>query len=285
MVWIAESPPYDADDKKLLKYLRLRMSEENARKTLHVMSLYKYLGEQTIKSPKDIETSAYYDEERTRPVFTPKVAKSLFSLMKKSGGAGDEALVLDRIIRGMITFIQKYLPLPVTTAVNKAYSFITVLKRLQQMPGVGPFVDIGKEAVLQGTKSLVVAADTVAAEVGGPVGEAAVALPAAIAVALVAIAHLLEDELGEALLVVFLAIPFIGPVLYKAAGSLGKFGRKIYEHKDAVVGTTRSFLGDDIGDKVEYLIPNMDAQKEGAKRFSTRRRRITKWRRTRSVRR
>jgi hypothetical protein len=295
MVWIAERPLNSADDKKLFRYLKVRMGERNANKIVKVLSLYKYIQSQPIRSQKDIETIAYYDEKKTRPVFNRKTAKSIFSLMKQSGGAGDEALVLDRAIRGMIAFIQGFLPGPITTAADKAYYYMTILKRVQEMPGFGEFVDIAKEAVLQTTKTLIVGANDVATDVGGPAGAVAVALPAAIAVAFVAITHLLEDELGEAFLVVFLAIPFIGPTLYKAAGSLGKFGRKIFEHKDTIVGTTSMFLGDSVAERVEDFIPNMDARNEqppapvpattGAKRFSTRRRRVHKWRRTRSAKR
>ena len=295
MVWIAERPPYDADDKRLLKYLRIRMGEQDARKIVKVMSLYKHLESHPIKSAKDIQTLAYYDSGKTRPVFNQKTAKSLFSMMNQSGGAGDEALVLDRVIRGMITFIQGYLPRPITVAADNAYYYATILKRIEQMPGIGPFVDIAKEAVVQVTKTAVVGANDIATDIGGPAGAVAVALPAAIAVGFIVITHLLEDELGEAMLAVFLAIPFVGPTLYKAAGSVGKFGRKVFEHKDTIVGTTRTFLGDGIGDKVSYFIPNLDARKEGAepvaqpvpggKRFSTRRRKLHKWRRTRSARR
>jgi hypothetical protein len=299
MVWIAERPLNNADDKKLFKYLKVRMGERNANKIVKVLSLYKYIESRPIRSQKDVETIAYYDAKMTRPVFNRKTAKSVFSLMKQSGGAGDEALVLDRAIRGIIGYIQGFLPGPLISAAGNAYYYMTILKRIEEMPGIGSFVDIAKEAVLQTTKTLVVGANDIATDVGGPAGAVAVALPAAIAVAFVAITHLLEDELGEALLVVFLAIPFIGPTLYKAAGSLGKFGRKIFEHKDTIVGTTSMFLGDSMGERVEDLIPNMDARKEatpdppatapvtttGAKRFSTRRRRVHKWRRTRSAKR
>jgi hypothetical protein len=299
MVWIAERPLNNTDDKKLFRYLKVRMGERNANKIVKVLSLYKYIQSQPIRSQKDIETIAYYDAKKTRPVFNRRTAKSVFSLMKQSGGAGDEALVLDRAIRGMITYIQGFLPSPITTAADNAYYYMTILKRVQEMPGLGEFVDIAKEAVLQTTKTLIVGANDVATDIGGPAGAVAVALPAAIAVAFVAITHLLEDELGEAFLVVFLAIPFIGPTLYKAAGSLGKFGRKIFEHKDTIVGTTSMFLGDGVAETVEDFIPNMDARKEpapvsppveapvttGAKRFSTRRRKVHKWRRTRSAKR
>jgi hypothetical protein len=284
MVWVAERPSYDADDKKLLKYLSTRMGEPNAEKIVKVMSLYKYIESHPIKSAKDIQTSVYYDVAKTRHVFDQKTAKSLFSTMKQSGGAGDDALVLDRIIRGMITFIQQYLPTPITIAADNAYYYATILKRIEQMPEIGPFVDIAKEAFVQVTKTAVVGANDIATDVAGPAGSVAVAIPAAIAVSFVTITHLLEDELGEAMLVTFLAVPFIGPTLYKAAGSLGRFGRKVFEHKDTIVGTTRTFLGDGIGDKVSYYIPNLDSRK-GGKRFSTRRRKVHKWRRTRSVRR
>ena len=293
MVWIAAKPPLDVDDKKLLKFLRVRVGAESAKKTVLLFSLYKYLESNSIRTPKEIEESAYYDEAKTRPVFSPKIARSISSVMKHSGGAvggaGDDAIVLDRIIRGMIGYIQSWLPSPISGTMNNAYSFITILKRFEQMPGVGEFVDIGKEAVVQGTTTAVVGANDIAADVGGPAGAAVVAIPSAIATFGVVITHILDDELGEAMLVSFLAIPFIGPTLYKAAGSLGKFGRKMFEHKSTIVGTTRTFLGDGIADKVDYFIPKMEAEASpvpvtGGKRFSTRRRKISKWKRTRSVR-
>jgi hypothetical protein len=214
--------------------------------------------------------------------------------MKQSGGAGDEALVLDRIIRSMIRYVSGYLPYPLLNLGENVYPYMTILKRAEQIPGIGPYIDIGKEAFVQGTQTAIIGTQDAAKTVGGPAGAAVVAIPAAIGTMFIVATHVLEDELGEAFLVSFLAIPIIGPVLYKAAGSLGKFGRKLFEHKEAVVGTTRTFLGDDIGTKVEYYIPNMDARKEeesvqpttvGAKRFSTRRRKTHKWRRARSVRR
>jgi hypothetical protein len=297
MVWIAENPPYDADDKKLLKFLNDRVGVESAKKTVLLFSLFKYLKSHSIRNPKDIETSAYYDRAKTHPVFTPKLARSISNVMKQSGGAGDDAIILDRIIRGMIRYIQTWMPSPISGAINTVYSQATILKHFEQMPGIGEFIDIGKEALVQGTTTVVVGANDIATDIGGPAGAVAVAIPSAIATFAVVITHVLDDELGEALLVSFLAVPFIGPTLYKAAGSLGKVGRKMFEHKGIIVGTTRSFLGDGMANNVDYLIPKMDAENKpaaeeenpkpvtGAKRFSTRRRKVYKWKRTRSARR
>jgi len=280
MVWIADSPKYDADDKRLIKYLSDRVNDRDAHKIVRVLSLYKYIRSHPVQSAKELETLAYYDVEKTRPVFSAKLSKKLFSIMKQSGGAGDEAIILDRALRTMIRYVYGYLPYPIQTAGDNVYYYGTILKRGEELPGIGPFIDIGKEAFVQATKTFVVGANDIATDVAGPAGSVAVAIPAAIATMFVAVTHLLEDELGEAVLVSFLAVPFVGPTLYKAAGSLGKFGRKLFEHKDSIVGITRTVLGDGIGDNVEYAIPNM-----GGKRFSTRRRRIHKWRRTRSVKR
>jgi hypothetical protein len=282
MVWISESPKYDTDDKKLLTYLRLRMDPSDAEKIVRFLSLYKYINTHPVRSAKELETIAYYDTNKSRPVFNSSIATKLFKRMKQSGGvAGDEALLLDKAIRGMIGYISEYLPYPIQTFGSTAYYYATFLKRAEEMPVFGPYIDIGKEAAVQGTKTFIVGANDIATDIGGPAGAVAVALPAAIATLFVIVTHLLEDELGEAFLVSFLAVPFVGPTLYKAAGSLGKFGQKMFEHKDTIVGTTRTFLGDGIGDQVEYLIPNMN----GSKRFSTRRHKKHKWRRMRSVKR
>lgn len=271
MVWISENPKYDTDDRKLLKYLYLRMNETTAKNVVHMLSLYKYIRSHPVQSAKELETLAYYDTKQTKPVFHPKIAKKLFTLMKQSGGAGDEAVILDRAIRSMIGYVYGYLPIPIQSIGSNAYYYMTILKRAEEMPGFGPYIDIGKEAFVQATKTFVVGANDIATDIGGPAGSVAVAVPAAIATIFVVATHLLEDELGEALLVSFLAVPFVGPTLYKAAGSLGKFGRKLSEHKDSIVGI--------FGDRVGEWIPDMT----GAKRFSTRRHKTHKWKRTRSA--
>jgi hypothetical protein len=171
-------------------------------------------------------------------------------MMKQSGGAGDEAHIYDIAIRNMISYIQTIIPTTVSDTASSIYSNITVLKILSQDSTFGYFINIGKEIFSESLKTGVVTADIAAAEIGGIVGEAAVSIPSAIAIFFVVITHVLDDELGEAFVSSLLAIPFIGPVMYKAAGSLGRVANKVI----------------------------------GAKRFSTRRRKVHKWRRTRSVR-
>ena len=90
---------------------------------------------------------------------------------------------------------------------------------------------------------------------------------------MVVITHVLEDQLGEALLASFLILPFVGPVLYKAAISVGKVARKVSKRKQDIVKTSRMFLGDSVASKVDSVIPTT-----GGKRLSTLRHRYGKWR-------
>jgi hypothetical protein len=130
----------------------------------------------------------------------------------------------------------------------------------------------------------------------------AVALPTTI---LVVASHIMDDEMGEAFVAAFLAIPIAGPLLYTASQSVGKVAERVTtRHKD-IVGSTRTFMGDEwaksVDDYIGYLEPTKkeSAQmntngfdygtsdknstrrtKEGAKRFSTRRRKPSKWKRS-----
>ena len=272
---------FDSEDKKLLSYLEKRLDKQCAIRAVSILSINKYIRKHNLnaKQIQDIHIDS-------KPIFSHKQA---VILAKKRGGAmaGDEAIILDKGIRSMITFVQGFVPYPISNTINTAYSYATVLKNVEQIPGVGPFIDIGKEAFIESTKTVVVAANDIAADIGGPVGSTAVAIPAAIATFFIVSTHVLNDELGDAVLVSFLAVPFIGPTLYKAAGSLGKFGRKIAERRDGLVGTTRMLAGEGIADTLDSVIPTLEEPKKeiGGKRFSTRRHKVRKCRRTRSARR
>jgi hypothetical protein len=258
MVWVQENPKYDENDKKLLKYLRRSLGEVESKRIVNVFSLYKYLKNHDIKSAKDIETSAYYDEKKMRPVFSPSQAKKVFSMMKQSGGATlhtispDEAHIYDLAIRDMIEFLQSFIPTSISSTANSLYSDATFLKSLENNPTLGYYIGVGKQIFVEATKTTVSTTTQIANTFAVPTAGVSevIAIPNAIAIFFVVITHVLDDELGEAFVSSLLAIPFIGPVMYKAAGSLGRVANKVI----------------------------------GAKRFSTRRRKVHKWRRTRSVR-
>lgn len=308
-MWSYSSPPFDEKDKKLLKYLEKRTNKKTALNTLRMLTLYKFLISHTFNSPKEIEESAYHGKI---PIFNSKQAKAVFDLLKKSGGSlggmrgGGTAstILIDKAIRSIIVYIQSWLPNMITGPINGAYSYITVIKNLKESPTYGPMVDIGKEAFTHFGKSAVVGVDVIAADIAGPVGAAGAEVFALPTMLLVVASHLMDDEMGEAFVAAFLAIPIAGPLLYSASQSVGKIAERITtRHKD-IVKSTKTFMGDEWADSVDGYIGYLEpAKTESArtnsngfqydvsenpkpvgarrpKRFSTRRRKASKWKRS-----
>jgi hypothetical protein len=61
----------------------------------------------------------------------------------------------------------------------------------------------------------------------------------------------LEDNLGEAVIVSFLAIPFIGPILYKASQSFGKVAHTLSKRRENL----KNILGETL---VDEWVPAVD---------------------------
>lgn len=295
MVWLYSSPPLEEKDKKLLKYLEKKTNKKTALNTVRMLTLYKFLVSHNFKSPKEIEESALYS--KNKPVFTSSEAKAVFDLMKKRGGNATTAstFIIDKAIRSIIVYIQSWLPNMITSPINGAYEYILFIKALKQSPTYGPMVDIGKEAFTHFAKSTVIGTDVIAADIAGPVGAVAaevVALPTTI---LVVASHIMDDEMGEAFVASFLAIPIAGPLLYTASQSVGKVAERVTNRHKDIVGSTRMFMGDEWADSVDgyigYLKPTKEEEKEenpkpvgarrtrSVKRFSTKRRKTLKWKR------
>lgn len=279
MEWVySKTPP----NKRLLTYLEKKVGEkELARKTERLLNLYTFLTSRQWKSANEIRHSVFLDSAEKKPVFSERTAKAVFRLLQQSGGS-PEAQLFDKGIRSVLSYAGSWLPDPVSNFTQNVYPYVTVLKTLQDNPFFGPYVDIGKEIAVQGSKTGIIAADTIGAEVGGPIGTAAVAIPAALAGLFVVLTHILEDELGEAMLAAFLILPFVGPVLYKAAGSLGKVAKKVSDRRDDIA------MFPIVGQTVSDYIPVLDEEGEtakpsgetGGKRFSTRKHKKYKWRKT-----
>lgn len=304
MVWLYSSPPFDEKDKKLLKYLEKKTNKKTALNTVRILSLHKFLVSHKFNSPKDVEESALYS--KNKPIFTPKQAKAIFDLLKKSGGAhggsSESALILDKGVRILITYIQSWLPDMITGPINGAYEYITIIKRLKESPEYGPLVEIGMDTASNTIKTTMVTVDDASTAIGGPFG-LIVELGTGVAGLLVVAGHIMADELGEATLAAFLAIPGIGPPLYDMAQSTGRVLHKAAVRRKEIVDSTRGFLGNGWAETADSYLPSLDGLtskeepskeeeenpkpvgarrtlKRSVKRFSTKRRKTLKWKRS-----
>ena len=266
MVWLYSSPPFDEKDKKLLKYLEKKTNKKTALNTVRILSLHKFLVSHKFKSAKDIEESALYSKNKS--IFTPKQARKVFDLLKKSGGAhggsSESALILDKGVRILITYIQSWLPDMITQPINGAYEYITIIKRLKESPEYGPLVEIGLVTASNAIKTTMVTVDDAATATAGPFG-IIVELGTGIVGLLVVAGHIMADELGEATLAAFLAIPAVGPPLYDMAQSTGRVLHKAAVRRKEIVDSTRIFLGDGWAETADSYIPSLDALTESSK--------------------
>lgn len=253
MVWVYSQPIRDKRIRKIRMYIQGRSRDKQlSDRVAKALSLNDFLREHKWKSPKEIQDSVFLDDDQTRPIFNEKQSKTIFRMLNQSGGTSDEAVILDKGVRALLGYMRDYMPNIVVNVSDLAYPYVTFLKTLQSTPEIGPIIDIAKETAVQVGTTGIVAANTVAAETAGPVGVAVVAIPAAIAGLMVVLTHIVEDELGEALLASFLILPFVGPILYKTALSAGKIAFKVSKEYPGVIPF-------------------------GGKRLSTQRRKHTKW--------
>jgi len=249
MVWVYEDSRLGSDEKKLYSFIRKRTDEKVALRTIRFLNLYKYLRSHKFRDAKHLESSAFFDRKHTRPVFNADTAEKTFKALKQKGGTSRSYPVLDNFAHGTVDYLQKLLvPEFIRTPINGVYSSITgtVLSVEQSIPILKELVRLFKTVVKVGDA----AAETVAGDVGGPVGKAIVAIPVIIAGSAAALASVGEADWGAAIAQFSLSIPFIGELLSNAINTLEDYYR---EAPPATAG----------------------------KRFSTRRRKLTKCPKTR----
>ena len=84
------------------------------------------------------------------------------------------------------------------------------------MPLLRTLLKIYKASVKLGDSAV----ETIAADLGGPIGEGIVAIPVAFVGSIAALVSVLEDDLGGAVAQVAQATPFIGPTLSTIVSSI-----------------------------------------------------------------
>ena len=267
MEWVYETPIHKKDELEVQRFVeRKTKNKKIAEKTTKILSLRKFLYTRKFDNAEDLQHSVFYDKEKTRPVFDKTTAKEIYSALKQKGG--DHELT-DKAVRSGISYIQSYLPESLQNFTNNIYSYATVLKWLKKTPSVGPFLDVGLAAFHSGANAAIVTTDVAAADIAGPLGSAVVAIPVLLGAATSAAAHVSEDNLGEAVHTLLLGVPFIGIPSQRALSEAEKMVNKASDVKSDIVNIPV------IGSIAPY-IPD-----KGGKRFSTRRHKVYKWKRTR----
>jgi hypothetical protein len=263
MVWIYTSP-LTKKEEAAYSVLKKRFKKiDIAKHTIKIISLTGYLHKQKFKSPKEIQESAFFDKEKTRPIFDEKTSKTVFKRLKKHGGASRYPFT-DYLVRNGIQTIGSYLPEFIQYPVQNIYELLT--SPAMTLKENVPLADLALSALHGSTEIGVTTAADIAEAAGGPIG-AAIATPfTALAGALASGTALLENDMGQATAHMLNVVPLFGSALGKGVTQMEHQVQNLQKHPD-----------------VASYIPlvNRYINPTAGKRFSTQRHKYTKWPKTR----
>lgn len=265
MVWVYDSPPSSKQEKELYKKLKRRLKrEEHIQKTIKLISLYLFLKRSRFRTPEQLQGSAFYDKERTRPIFTARTARAVFNALHKKGGAKSTYPYTDTLVKGVL---RDYTPDIIGTPVGEVYGLVT--STVDGIKSVIPFSDLAMKGFHSLTESGVTAAGDIAEGVGGPIGAAGIAPFTGIAAAIASGVSIVDGDLGQAVAHFANFVPAIGSFLGKNLTKMEEFAEELEKHE-----TISSFI--------PYMNERHQRvrQPEGGKRLSTIRRSSNKWMKT-----
>lgn len=265
MVWIYENP-LNKQEEEAYTVLKKRFKKiDLAKHTIKLLSLTAYLRSKKFKDPKEIQESAFFDKEKTRPVFNEKTSKIIFKKLKKHGGASRYPFT-DYLVRNGIQKIGSYLPEFVQYPVQNIYSLLT--SPTLTLKENAPLVELALNALHGGTEIGVTTASDAAEAVGGPIG-AAIATPfVALAGALASGTAILEDDMGQATAHMLNVVPLFGSALGKGVTQMEHQVLSLQKHPD-------------VANYVPIVSGYVNQPPTAGKRFSTQRHKYSKWQKTR----
>jgi hypothetical protein len=258
MVWIYDSPPFTKREIRAYKSIRRKLKDKKfVDRLIKIISLYVYIRRNNFKTSKDIISSAYYDNERSRPIFNEKTAEVILKTVRQSGGS--QYPFTDKAIKGIL---RDYTPEFISNPAETVNSVVT--ETVDTLKNNIPFADLALEAFHSGSAIVVTTASDIGQTVGGPVGALVVAPFTAILTGISSLLSIGEGDLGGAVAHVAIGIPMIGLILGKVLSQGEHLANVLKEHPD-------------IASFVPYMT---EFHQTAGKRFSTMRHRNTKWLKT-----
>jgi hypothetical protein len=268
MDWIYDSP-LSKTEKDALRVLTKKLGDpKQAERSIKLLSLYVFLKKQKYSTPKELQEHVFFDKEKTKPVFTEETAKQSLRSMKQKGGNVSKYPFTDYMIKNGFSGVSQYLPDLITIPINNVYSFVTT--PLSALKENAPLIDLALNALHGVTEITVTTIGDIAEGIGGAPG----AVIGSVLTGLMAMAAsgiaVLEADFGQAFAHLSNAIPVVGSAIGKGITQM--------EH-----GVTDLERHETIAEFVPFVSGYIESKKlpTAGKRFSTRRRKYTKWLKTR----
>jgi len=230
MVWIYNSPLTEKEQ-KAYDVLKERLGDsELAKKTIKLVSLVGEVKSQKFNHPKDIEEGFFFDSDKKVPVFTKKTSEELFKQLKQHGGAASNYPFIDYSARQGLNKAGNSLPEYIVAPIENVYAMLTT--PLLTLKEKLPLADMAISAANGLAETGISAVGDIAKTLGGPMGSL-IAIPVmAFAAALASTSSLLQRDLGQTVVYMITAIPFVGSIMVKALDKVEKQVSKLKKYPD-----------------------------------------------------
>jgi len=273
MEWVYERPFNDVEE-KAYKVLKKRFKKADlAKETVKLMSLAAFLRSHSFKTPQDIQNSVFYDAAKRRPVFTHATAKEVLKSLKKKHGGKSEYPFTDYIARNTLSYLGSWLPDVVNFPIQNVYGLLT--NPVMNLKENVPLTELALKALHGTVETGVTTTGDVGEAVGGPVGAAVAAPFTAVAAGIASTIALAENDLGQAVVHTINATPMFGSAGYTAVQKLESQVKSL--QKQPQIAAYVPVVNNYVATTGTLALPT------AGKRFSTQKRRHTKWLKTRRI--
>lgn len=311
MVWIYNSPLTEKE-RKAYDVLNKRFGDPKlAKDTVKIITLVGTLNTKNFKNQKEIEDYFFYDKDQKEPIFNKTTSEHLVKqLSKQEGGALSNYPFVDYSARQGLEKARTILPEFIVFPIENFYNLLTTpLLSLKQNI---PLVDIAISAANGMAETGITFVGDLAKTIGGPMGTLISIPVVAFAAAIATTSSLLQKDLGQSVVYMVTALPFVGAIMAKGLDKVEKQVTKVKKYPQIAyyVPVISDYINDErkqqglpplepfdpakaIQNKIESnpyvqkaksIAPVSSFPSLGGKRFSTRKNSINKkWQRTRRI--
>lgn len=220
MVWIYNSPLTEKE-RKAYDVLNNRFNDpELAKNTVKIISLVGELKSYKFQNAKEIEDSFFFDNDRKVPIFNKQTSEALLKQLKQHGGANTSYPFVNFSAKQGLNKLADVLPEFIVGPIERIYGLLTtpILAVKERLP----LVDLSISAANGAAETGITAIGDIAKTIGGPWGTL-IAIPiVALASAVAATTAIVQKDLGQAIVFMVAAIPFVGSIMVKGLDKVEK---------------------------------------------------------------
>lgn len=271
MVWTLEDNPLNHREVEIYKYLkRYSGNTKFAHTVSRIIDLRKYLDNHTFETAAELRKNIL---SHGVPIFSRPESEQLFKLTAKTGGGQDVDLI-DNVLRQWLNFLYEWQPAFLKDGLDMVSPFVFIAATLEKLPVVGPMYTIALNSVTATLPVIAGSVENIATDLGGflpipeggPIGSVIGWMIATQFVILAMLINISREHFGQAFILSFLSIPFLGTSLYNAALSGEKFLKKSVSERGRLIDSTESLFGKSTAAIVDAVIPDPLATGDEPKR-------------------